>query len=722
MDTTLAPRAPADDRYAILAASLAADLPRVVLKHDDAFAVADRHGDLPALPEGEFGFYAGGTRFLRQLELQVHGQPPLLLSATVNGEGLQSAVELTNPTLALDGRGVLPRQMLRIARRTTLYDHTLHQHLTVENFSGEPHVLELAWDYDSDFVDVFEVRGHPRPRRGTVLPPRVADATATLAYRGLDGVTRTTTLTFAPVPTHLDGTRAEYRMTLAPGQRVEVALAVSAVVGDEVPEPVLEWDTALEHRTAVVQALRRETSPIITDNPRFNQWLARSRGDLHLLLNASEDGFVADAGIPWFVAPIGRESLLAALQVLPYQPAVARGTLRYLARRQGRVHDAFTDQEPGKIMHEYRRGEMAACREVPFLPYYGSVDATPLFVMLAAEYVAWTGDRALAFELWPAVQAALGWMREAEAGYLRYSRRSELGLDNQGWRDSADAVMHASGELAASPVALVETQGYAWAALRGGADLAELLDEPEVATALRARAESLRVRFEADFWMDAEQYYALALDGGGEPCRVVSSNPGHCLWTGIVSPSRAELVARRLLGDAMFTGWGLRTLAAGERRYNPLNYHNGSVWPQDTALAAMGLRRYGLTGEFLDLATALFETSQHFEGSRLPELFCGLPRVEGHGPTRHPVACSPQAPAAGVAFQLVTGILGLVPDAAANQLTLQRPQLPEWLRWIELHDLRVGGSRLSLRLSQGRESAAVELLNREGDAELLVRG
>jgi glycogen debranching enzyme len=720
MDTALAPRA--DDRYAILAASLAADLPRVVLKHDDAFAVADRHGDLPALPEGDFGFYAGGTRFLRQLELQVHGQPPLLLSPTVNGEGLQSAVELTNPTLALDGRGVLPRQMLRIARRTTLYARAFHQHLTVENFSGEPHDLELSWDFDADFVDVFEVRGHPRPRRGTTLPAQVEGASATLGYRGLDGVTRATMLRFTPAPSQLDATRAEYRMTLAPGQHVEIALAVSAAVGDQADEPAADWDTALEHRTAVAQAMRRETAPIITDNPRFNTWLARARGDLHLLLTATEDGFVPDGGIPWFVAPIGRESLLAAFQALPYQPAVARGTLRYLARRQGRVHDAFTDQEPGKIMHELRRGEMAACREIPFLPYYGSVDATPLFVMLAAEYVAWTGDRALAYELWPAVEAALAWMREAEPGYLRYSRHSELGLDNQGWRDSADAVMHASGELAASPVALVETQGYAWAALRGGAALAELLDEPEAAMALRTRAESLRARFEADFWIDDEQYYALALDGTGKPCRVVTSSPAHCLWTGIVSPSRAELVARRMLGDAMFTGWGLRTLAANERRYNPLSYHNGSVWPHDTALAALGLRRYGLTGEFLDLATALFEAAQHFEGCRLPELFCGLPRVEGHGPTRHPVACSPQAAAAGVVFQLVTGILGMIPDASANQLTLQRPQLPEWLRWIELHDLRVGGSRLSLRVSQGRESAAVELLSREGDTELLVRG
>ena len=437
------------------------------------------------------------------------------------------------------------------------------------------------------------------------------------------------------------------------------------------------------------------------------------------------DGFVPYAGIPWYVAPFGRDALITALQLLPFEPEIARGTLRYLARLQGTVDDAFTDQEPGKILHEYRRGEMATCREIPFIPYYGSVDATPLFVMLASAYLKWTDDVDFAREMWPAVERALAWMwamGEAQGrGFLAYARRSPVGLPNQGWKDSHDSVMYADGRLAEPPIALAEVQGYQYAALLGAAAMAEALGRDAEVPALRARARRLQERFEADFWLPDEAFYALALDRDGAPCRVISSNPGHLLWTRIVSDSRAQIVARRLLQDDMFTGWGLRTLSSRERAYNPMSYHNGSVWPHDTALAAVGMREYGMNAQFLTLATGLFEAVLQFDDMRMPELFCGFPRVAGYAPTRYPVACSPQAWASGVVFQLIGAMLGLRPEAADNQITLARPTLPGWLTWIEIRGLRVSKSRLGMRVLQGSDGAAVELLARDGDAELVVR-
>jgi glycogen debranching enzyme len=449
----------------------------------------------------------------------------------------------------------------------------------------------------------------------------------------------------------------------------------------------------------------------------------RSRRDLHLLLTQTPDGFVPYAGIPWYVAPFGRDAIITALQVLPFEPAIAAGTLRFLARHVGRVDEAFTEQEPGRIMHELRRGEMANCREIPFIPYYGTVDASPLFLVLLAEYWKWTADLAFARELWPTAERVLGWMlqaADAHGGYLAYARRSPRGLVNQGWKDSHDAIMHADGRLAESPIALAEVQGYQYAALLAAAELAEALGVGG-GGGLQERARRLHDRFEADFWLPDEAYYALALDRDRRPCRVIASNAGHLLWTRIVSASRANIVARRLMADDMFSGWGVRTLANGERLYNPMSYHNGSVWPHDTAIAAVGMQRYGLRDPFITLSTALFEAVLQFESMRMPELFCGFARVDGYGPTHYPVACAPQAWASGVVFMLIDAMLGLVPEAAENRLTLNRPRLPPWLAWIELRDVRLRSSRLTLRASQGQDGAAVEMLSRQGDTELVVR-
>ncbi|PYM80210.1 MAG: amylo-alpha-1,6-glucosidase [Candidatus Rokuibacteriota bacterium] len=722
-------RLPSDDvligeHYYILASSVAADLPKLVLKHDDAFLVADRRGDFPNVP-GEFGFYFADTRFLSLLELRLHGLRGIALNAGVSENALEAAIDLTNPDMPLRPHVVLPGRSMRLARRLTIYGQQLYHWMAVESFVHEPHDLVLTLSFTADFVDVFEVRGHPRPRRGTMLPAQVDERVVRLGYRGLDGLMRTCTLAFDPPPARLDAAGADYRLALTPGARIELSLVVTANV-EPAPAPrALTFFDAAKRRRAPVERLEQEATRVRTNHDLFDHWLLRSRQDLHLLLTETPEGFVPYAGIPWYVAPFGRDALITALQLLPFEPELARGTLRYLARMQGTVDDAFTDQEPGKILHEHRRGEMATCREIPFIPYYGSVDATPLFVMLAAEYLRWTDDVDFAREMWPAVDRALTWMwsmGEAHGrGFLAYARRSPLGLPNQGWKDSHDSVMHADGRLAEPPIALAEVQGYQYAALLGAAAMAEALGREAEAPALRTRARRLQERFEADFWLPDQAFYALALDREGAPCRVISSNPGHLLWTHIVSDSRAQIVTRRLMQDDMFTGWGLRTLASGERLYNPMSYHNGSVWPHDTALAAVGMRRYGMTAQFLTLATAIFESVLQFDEMRMPELFCGFPRVAGYAPTRYPVACSPQAWATGVVFQLIGAMLGLRPEAADNQITLERPTLPGWLTWIEARGLRVSKSRLAVRVSQGHDSAAVELLARDGDAELVVR-
>jgi len=710
------------DHYYILASTFTADLPKLVLKHDEAFFVSDRRGDFPSVPDSEFGFYVGGTRFLDRLDLRVHGQRPLVLNAAVSDDNLQVAIDLTNADVHDGDTVLLAGRTLHFARRLALYGRELSEALWIENFAAEAVRLDLEWRFGADFADVFEVRGLTRERRGRLLPPVVDGGTVRLAYHGLDGVVRASRLVFDPSPKEISATTAVYHLVVPPGGRLEISVTVATMEPGEKAEEPLSLPEIVRRRSEEGTRRYGEATRITAAHEGFCGWLRRSRGDLHMLVTETPDGSIPYAGIPWYVAPFGRDSLVTALQMLPFEPQIARGTLRFLARHQGIHDDPFTDQEPGRILHELRQGEMAACREIPFIPYYGSVDATPLFVVLLAEYLRWTGDRFLAEELWPNLELALRWILgtgHAES-YLTYTRRSSVGLGNQGWKDSHDAIMHASGELASTPIALVEAQGYKYAALLGGAEIAETLSRGD-GMGLRDAARRLRDRFETDFWQTPDGFYALALDGSGRPCRVMSSNPGHCLWSGIADERRAEAVAARLLAKDMFSGWGLRTLSTRERLYNPMSYHNGSVWPHDTAIAAAGLRRYGQTEAFLSLASALFDAALEWEGARMPELFCGFTRSSGLGPTRYPVACSPQAWAAGVPFHLLGAMLGLSPDARENRLSLIHPVLPAWLDWVEIRDLRLGSSSLDFVVSRGSQTAAVELLSRRGDAELIVR-
>jgi glycogen debranching enzyme len=709
--------------FHIQASSSAAAIQKLVLKHEELFLVCDRRGDFPATGDGELGFYHEGTRHLRWLELRLNGDRPLLLNADVSTENDEILVGLTNADIQTPA-GPVPRNTIYLDRRLLLYQSHLLLSLTLSSFHDVPCEVTVEWIFSADFRDVFEVRGMHRRRRGDLLGEEREAGTVRLRYRGLDGVVRMTQLTFDPSPLVVASNRAVYRLVLQPNEARRLQLTATATNTDADQPPPSFAAARRSLRTPEGGRLTQATR-IHTDNDAFNALVHRSLVDLDMLMTDTGQGRVPYAGVPWYVAPFGRDSLITAFQLLPYQAAVAAGTLRFLAAWQGRTVDAFRDEEPGKILHEYRRGEMANCREIPFIPYYGTIDATPLFLMLLAEYARWTGDLALVRELWPAARAALAWMREYGDpdgdGFLEYATYSSLGLGNQGWKDSEDAVSHADGALARAPIALVEVQGYAYAALRGAAELAHWVGDDDDAARLRREADALRTRFNRDFWLEHEGFYALALDADKRPCDVISSNPGHGLWTGIVEEARASIVAKRLLADDMFSGWGIRTLSSRERRYNPMSYHNGSVWPHDNALAAAGFGRYGLAQPLQTLMSALFDASRFFEHARIPELFCGFPRQATYGPISYPVACAPQAWAAGTVFQLLTAMCGFEADAPANRLTWRSPVLPPWLRFVEIHDLRVGSSSIDVTLARGRESASVELIDRRGDVEVVVR-
>jgi glycogen debranching enzyme len=714
-------RNPAAD-FHIQAAPDAGAIAKLVLKHEESFIVCDRHGDFPAYLEGELGFYHEGTRHLRWLELRLNGGRPVLLGAEISPDNDQISIALTNADLT-DGEVGVPRNTLFIDRVLSLYDAHLLESLTFVSFHDAPCAIIVELIFSADFHDVFEVRGMQRPQHGRMLGEERQDGTVRLRYEGLDAVERVTEILFDPPPTLVAAHRARYELTLAPGQRARVRVTASAR-NTEPPRPA-HFQAALPKLRALATPLRTQTARIVTDNESFNTLLARSLVDLEMLLTITPQGRVPYAGVPWYVAPFGRDSVITALEILPYHTDLAAGTLRFLAAWQGRALNAFLDEEPGKILHEYRRGEMANCREIPFIPYYGTIDATALFVILMREYVRWTGDLALARELSAATRAALAWMRDHGDrdgdGYLEYETRSTLGLINQGWKDSADAVMHADGDLARPPIALCEVQGYAYAAWVAAAELADALGQDGEAADYRGRAGALRAAFNRDFWMPHEAFYALALDGDKRPCEVISSNVGHCLWTGIVDEGRAEMVGKRLVGDEMFSGWGLRTLSSRERRYNPMSYHNGSVWPHDNALAASGFRRYRMPEHAITLTTGLFEASRYWDHRRIPELFCGFARHADQGPIFYPVACAPQAWAAGSVFAMLTALLGLDADAERQRLTMESPVLPPWLRWIEIYGLRVGAANVDLSIVRGRDAASVELLGRRGEVELLVR-
>ncbi len=742
-----------------------------ILKHGDLYLLTDPFGDIHLDSRG-LGLYLGDTRILSSLLLRVNDSRPTLLRGD-SRDGFRGTIQLTNPALRrhpgnkIAPAAALSRQSLGIARHR-LIGRGLRERIVISNFTEQPERLTITLALGADMADIFEVRGHHRPDPGRLLPIEVESTRATFAYEGRDRRLRRTFIVFPKAETddRLDDPGAAFRLLwmreIEPGGRTELEWTIWT---DIVPLPAGPAGSRSENGgagsersggaggngaggppergrptrrprppaidEAAGEAAYRDwlatTTAIDSDHELFDRAVARSLADLRLLVNDGPgpgEHYVA-AGIPWFSTLFGRDAIITAFETVAFRPQLAAETLRVLAARQATRDDPGADAEPGKIVHELRTGEMAATGEMPFGAYYGSADATPLWLVLLGETFDWTGDRQLLDDLWPHALAALEWIdRYGDLdgdGFVEYRRRAPKGLINQGWKDSSDSVRFHDGRVAAAPIALVEVQGYVHDAKLRLARLARTRGDPALAERLESDAARLRDRFEQAYWVPARGAYAMALDREKRPADADASNVGHALWSGVVSRERAAQVAARLTGERLDSGWGIRTLAAGEPGYNPLGYHTGSVWPHDNAIAVAGLKRYGFDDLSNGLATCLLEAAEHAPGFRLPELFCGFDRREVGVPVPYPVACSPQAWSAAAPLFIVRTMLGLRPDAAAHSLELVRPHLPTWLGKLTLTGLRVGDASLDLLFHRWRGSTAAEVLRRDGQLDVTIR-
>ncbi|RTL55255.1 MAG: amylo-alpha-1,6-glucosidase [Bradyrhizobiaceae bacterium] len=702
----------------------APERPRYTLKHNDTFAVIDSHGDIGVASGESDGMFNQDTRFLSRLELLVNNKPTLLLGSGVRSDNEMVRADLTNPDFIDDhGNILLSKDSIHIVRTLFVWNDTLFTRLGIHNFADRDVELQMDLLFGNDFADIFEARGMRRAKRGVEATAVLDPNDVELQYTSLDGVPYTTTVHFDPAPNLLSEHRATYRLRLPPKGRssVFIAIAVGKIHNKRGSDFFLNLRSSARARVRTCQS----DIDVHTSSDIFNQIVARSLADLRLLMTHTPEGNYPYAGVPWYSTTFGRDGLITALQLLWCMPSVASGVLRKLAALQATAFDPANDAEPGKIIHEMRKGEMARLREVPFGRYYGSVDATPLFVLLAGEYAERTGDFDLISKLWPNIEAALEWIDSHSLkdpdGFLRHARNSEDGLVNQGWKDSYDSIFHADGSLAEGTIALVEVQAYVVAAKRSIAPVARQLGFKEKADRLLRDADELASRIEQFFWSEELNIYGIALDGKGRLCRVKTSNAGHVLYSGAASHDRARRVMQTMLSPTFLSGWGLRTVADGESRYNPMSYHNGSIWPHDNALAALGFARYGFKGAAATVLEALSGAASRMELNRLPELFCGFRRSKGQAPTNYPVACSPQAWASATPLALLQACLGFAFDVRQHRISVLNPVLPSFIDKAVVRNLQIGAHLVDVGFYRDNRGAVQsEVLRNEANVEVVT--
>jgi glycogen debranching enzyme len=731
-----------------------------VLKCGDTFLLVDRFGEMQPTGRGEQGLYHRGTRYLSKLRLGFGRRPPLLLCSSVHENGMLLAVDLTNPEMSIDHESI-PHGTVHLSRRALLEDGRYLERLRLHNYGAVAVRVPLRIEVEADYFDIFEVRGSRRQRRGRLRTIEFSASGIRLSYDGLDRQRRATDVSFSRQPSRLGAGNALFQLELAPAEQLDLELCIRCELtraseaqasnangaarapavellapslgrhfSEWTQRPSAELSGPSEYASATAAAeekLRREQpeeTVVSCSNRHFNRWLMRARSDIRMLVTSTSHGPYPYAGVPWFSTIFGRDGIWTSLHMLWIDPVLAAGVLSFLSAQQATTFDSEADAEPGKILHEMRDGEMAALGEVPFGIYYGSVDSTPLYLMLASAYHQTTGDLALIRRLWPNLLRAMDWLdQHADLdgdGFVEYGRRSSRGLSQQGWKDSQDSVFHQDGSLAEGPIALCEVQGYAYAARQGMSQLARAVHEPELAERWAARAEELQSRFDAAFWQPELGTYALALDGEKRPCRVKTSNAGHCLYTGISQASRQASLARQLSSAEMFSGWGVRTLASDERRFNPMSYHNGSIWPHDNAIVAEGLARAGDRAGAMTVLEAMFDAASHMDFLRLPELFCGFTRQANREPILYPVACLPQAWASSACFALLKAVLGLEVDAVGGRVTLRKPRLPALVDRLDIERLRVGAERLDLRFTRHPDDVGVAVLTANTPVDVIV--
>ncbi len=712
-----------DDRWYVLATSPHTAGSTRVLKQGETFALYDRFGDIQHFGLGEQGLYHEGTRYLSQYVLTVNDRRPILLNSTVSQDNSQLSVDLTTPDLYSDDELAIDQGTVHIARTILLLEGAHYERIRLGNYGENPVVITIELRFKADYADIFEVRGKHRSRRGVDLPVEYEHGKVILGYEGLDGERRRTHVEFASSTQQLDRDRARFAFELPPNGEADLYCTVACQFERGTPN-TLGFEQASEECATRFSAQRIAAGNVVTSNEQFNAWLSRSAADLQMLTTETAQGAYPYAGVPWFSTPFGRDGIITALQYLWLYPELARGVLAFLAANQAEHTNAEQDAEPGKILHETRKGEMAVLGEIPFLRYFGSVDATPLFVILAEQYFQRTADHEFLDSLWPNIERALQWIDQYGDcdgdGFVEYARQSSDGLVQQGWKDSRHSVFHQDGRPAEGPIALCEVQGYVFAAKNAAAKLATLFGTRAKSEVWRQQATVLKHRFDEAFWCEEIGSYALALDGSKRPCRVRTSNAGHALFTGIARKRRAGQLAESLFSDAAFSGWGVRTVNHGEAHYNPMSYHNGSIWPHDNALIASGLSRYGFKHQVLKIMTGMFDASIMLDLHRLPELFCGFDRVPAQGPTLYPVACSPQAWASGAVFHLLQSCIGLEFSREKPQLRFQYPQLPEFLQRVQITNLPVGSGMVDLELRRHLRDVGVHVTRKDGDIDVAI--
>jgi glycogen debranching enzyme len=687
------------------------------------FSATNVAGDIHPPGSPDVGFFHDDTRFLSQLELRIGDHRAVVLSSSTE-KTFASQIELTTGNITLRNSLDLPENTVHIRREQLLASEIFFDRMTFENFNLNPIDFTVEMLFDSDFVDVFQVRGIQRQQHGQYYQPVVSDNSISFYYRGLDQIMRQTKVKLAPKPTMTRDRTARWDIRLEPGKQVQLEISVTPLVhGRQSRAQSYDQDHHLRQRRANFSRWEGSSTNFRTDNEVFDELLKTGIGDFHALQIPDGNEHIIAAGIPWFATIFGRDSVIAAYQSLVLNSQLAVDTLRVLARYQGKEYNDWRDEEPGKILHEYRAGEMTSDGEMPFGPYYGSIDATPLFLILLSETFNWTADEQLVEELLPNAYAALEWIDKYGDldgdGFVEYKRRSPKGLINQGWKDSWDANIHRDGTIAQPPIALSEVQGYVYDAKFRMSSLLRSFGDVKTAEKLKRDAAELARRFDRSFWLPSRGFYAMALDADKKPLEVIASNAGQLLFTRIINKERAGLVANRLMRDDMFSGWGWRTLSREEPVFNPLSYHRGSVWPHDNSIIAHGMAVNEMRDGALRVLTSLYQAARTFRDYRLPELFCGVQRREYDNPVHYPVSCSPQAWASGAMFLILASVLGIRPTAPRKELNIINPQLPEWLDHLYIRNLRIGRSRVGLDFTRRGDRTFCNVVDVEGD-KLLV--
>ena len=710
-------------QYYIAAGSSPSDDRARVLKYGKCFAVFNRYGDVEPLGLGEHGIFFRGCRHLSEFVLGLWDARPLLLSSTVKSDNFSFVADLANVDIA-DGSSILvPRGTLHVVRSRFLWRDVAHEELRIVNYGLAPLLVPIRIAFAADYADLFEVRGVRRDTRGRRLEDEISSASILMSYEGLDRELRRTRIESDPAPLKITSSDMQFEATLGPGKSATFHFSIDC--NPSVHTRSVGYARAMAGAETELKAASANFCDISSSNDRLSRWIRRSLADVEMMTMGNPETNYPYAGVPWFSTVFGRDGIITAMQMLWIAPQIAKGVLQFLASTQATEIDLKNEAQPGKIIHETRRGEMANLGEVPFGRYYGSIDSTPLFLMLVGCYLDYTGDLNFLEHLRPHIDLALEWIdRYGDVdgdGFVEYAPHGDKGLVQQGWKDSSDSVFHADGQIAEAPIALCEVQGYVYAAKRAAAKIFAAWGDSERQKSLLNQATELQHRFEEAFWCDEISTYALALDGRKRPCRVRTSNPGHCLFSGIASTERASLVAHTLVSRDFFSGWGIRTVGCHEARYNPLSYHNGSVWPHDNAMVAAGMARYGHREFAGRILMSLLDLSSAVELQRLPELFCGVDRREGQGPTLYPVACSPQAWAAGAVFMLLQACLNITVDAKERRVVFDRPYLPQGIPQLSIRDLRVQDSRVSLFLERDSGPVRIQVVEKHGDVDVVVK-